>query len=92
MTFDDNILGRQTDVNLCSPAYGATILPDGKVLMKLKCSGGIPLWMVDVLSRERIYKTAFSKYGTAYSTSIFPEKLSKTLFPQKEIIVYGSNL
>ncbi|MBR2338860.1 MAG: molecular chaperone, partial [Clostridia bacterium] len=48
------------------------ILPDGKVLMEIKCSGGIPLWMIHVLSKERIYKTSFSKYGTAYQRLIFP--------------------
>ena len=73
VTFDDHILCRQTDVSLCSPVCGASILPDGKVLMELKCSGGIPLWMARVLSSEHIYKTSFSKYGTAYRTLIFPE-------------------
>ena len=73
VTFDDNILCRQTDVSLCSTAYGSPILPEGIVLMELKCSGGIPLWMARVLSREQIYKTSFSKYGTAYSTLIFTE-------------------
>ena len=34
--------------------------------MEIKCSGGIPLWMTQVLSKEHIYKTSFSKYGTAY--------------------------
>ena len=92
VTFDDNILCRQTDITLCSPAYGTPILPEGKVLMELKCSGGIPLWMVEVLSRERIYKTSFSKYGTAYSTLIFPSETKQILFPQKESMIYGSNL
>lgn len=73
VTFDDNILCRTEDVNLCSPVYGRAILPDGMVLMELKCSGGIPLWMVDILSKERIYKTSFSKYGTAYTSMILPE-------------------
>ena len=73
VTFDDNILCRQTDLSLCSDIYGTPILPNGKVLMELKCSGGIPLWMVEILSREKIYKTSFSKYGTAYSTLIYPE-------------------
>ena len=91
VTFDDNILCRQTDITLCSPAYGAPILPNEKVLMELKCSGGIPLWMVEVLSHERIYKTSFSKYGTAYSTLIFPAKTKHILFPQKETMIYGSN-
>ena len=73
VTFDDHILCRQTDISLSSDVYGTPILPDGKVLMEIKCSGGIPLWMVRVLSRERIYKTSFSKYGTAYTALVFPE-------------------
>ena len=92
VTFDDNILYRQTDVNLCSTTYGTPILPEGKVLMELKCSGGIPLWMVEVLSRERIYKTSFSKYGTAYSTLIFPEIYLPNSIKHKEIITNGCNI
>jgi len=92
VTFDDNILARQTDVNLCSSVYGTAILPEGKVLMELKCSGGIPLWLVDVLSRERIYKTSFSKYGTAYSTLIFPEIYLPNSIKHKEIITNGYNI
>ena len=92
VTFDDNILCRQTDVNLCSDVYGTPILPVGKVLMELKCSGGIPLWMVEVLSRERIYKTSFSKYGTAYSTLIFPEIYLPNSTKHKEIIRNGCNI
>ena len=89
VTFDENILCRQTDVNLCLPAYGTPILPEGKVLMELKCTGGIPLWMAKILSRERIYKTTFSKYGIAYSTLIFPNEIS---FPPKESMIYGNNV
>ena len=92
VTFDDNILCRQTDVDLCSTTYGTSILPEGKVLMELKCSGGIPLWMVEVLSRERIYKTSFSKYGTAYSTLIFPEIYLPNSTKCKEIITNGCNI
>ena len=92
VTFDDNILCRETDVSLCSPVYGEPILPEGKVLMELKCSGGIPLWMVKVLSRERIYKTSFSKYGTAYSALIFPRLFSANSIKQKEIITNGCDI
>ena len=92
VTFDDHILCRQTDVNLCSNIYGSPILPEGKVLMELKCSGGIPLWMVEVLSRERIYKTSFSKYGTAYSALIFPEIYLPNSMKHKEIITNGCNI
>lgn len=73
VTFDDTILCRQEDLSLESEVYGTPILPKGMVLMEIKCSGGIPLWMTRVLSEEHIYKTSFSKYGTAYKTMIFPK-------------------
>lgn len=73
VTFDDTILVRQKDLSLESEVYGTPILPEGMVLMEIKCSGGIPLWMTEILSRERVFRTSFSKYGTAYSNLIFPE-------------------
>lgn len=72
VTFDSNILSRQQDLSLrCEPG-GAPLLPEESVLMEIKCSGGIPLWMAHALSRSQIYRTSFSKYGTAYETLIFP--------------------
>ena len=73
VTFDHNILCRQDGFSLGSEPSGTALLPEGMVLMELKCSGGIPFWMTRVLSRERIYKTSFSKYGTAYTQMIFPQ-------------------
>ena len=73
VTFDDTILCRQENLTLDSDADGIPILPEGKILMEIKCGGGIPLWMTQALSREKIYKTAFSKYGTAYQKIIFPK-------------------
>ncbi len=92
VTFDDNILCRQTDVSLCSSVHGEPILPAGKVLMELKCSGGIPLWMVEVLSRERIYKTSFSKYGTAYISLSGSEIYLPNTMKHKEIITNEFNI
>ena len=66
VTFDSNILCRESDLSLTSEAYGTSMLEDGMYLMELKCPGAIPLWMTGILSEEHIYKTSFSKYGTAY--------------------------
>lgn len=85
VTFDENILCRQEDLSLASEACGCPILPDGKVLMEIKCSGGIPLWMTGVLSAERIYKTAFSKYGTAYTKLIFPQTHTVNTYNMLEV-------
>lgn len=71
VTFDDTILCRQNDFSLTSEVYGTPILEGGMSIMEIKCSGGIPLWMTEALTRERIFKTSFSKYGTAYKNIIF---------------------
>jgi len=73
VTFDDNILCRQVDLSLKSDVWGTPLLEQGKVLMEIKCSGGIPMWMVHVLSEQKIFKTSFSKYGTAYKSMILPK-------------------
>lgn len=78
VTFDENILCRQESVSLEAPVYGTPILPEGKCLMEIKCSGGIPLWMTQVLSREKVFKSSFSKYGTAYQTLIYPQLQKST--------------
>ena len=73
VTFDEKILWRDYDLSLCSGIYGNPILPPGKTLMEVKTSGSIPLWFTEVLTKNHIYKTSFSKYGTAYRT-IFANK------------------
>lgn len=67
VTFDENILWRETDLSLQKGIYGTAILKHGQTLMEIKTPGSIPLWMVRVLSREGIRKTSFSKYGNAYT-------------------------
>lgn len=73
VTFDENILCRQEELSLEAQVWGTPLLPDGMVLMEIKCSGGIPLWMTQALSEAHIYKTSFSKYGKAYQIMIFPK-------------------
>lgn len=82
VTFDDTIVCREEELSLGAQVYGTPILPDGKVLMEIKCSGGIPMWMVRALSEEHIYRTSFSKYGTAYKNMIFPRIM-------KEVVHYA---
>ncbi len=66
VTFDENILYRQRGFSLGDEIYGVPLLGSGQTLMEIKTSGGIPLWMSHCLSRQRIFKTSFSKYGSAY--------------------------
>ena len=71
VTFDDNIFARQDRLSLTEEPGGNALLPQGMVLMEVKTSGAIPLWMTRYLTENKIFKTTFSKYGTAYQTMIF---------------------
>ena len=78
VTFDENILARQEELSLSKEVWGEPLIDEDKVLMEIKTSGGIPLWMTHVLAREKIYKTSFSKYGTAYEKMICGHQTEKT--------------
>ena len=71
VTFDERILCRREDLTLSGDAEGIPILDERYVLMEVKTSGGIPLWMTAFLTREGICKASFSKYGTAYRELIY---------------------
>ena len=66
LTLDENILWRTDAVDLGTGCYGTALLRPDQVLMELKTPGGIPLWMVDFLSKNGIRRVSYSKYGTAY--------------------------
>lgn len=66
VTFDENILYRESDLSLSSEAYGIPLLGEGQTLMEIKTTGGLPLWMSHTLNRLKVFKTSFSKYGLAY--------------------------
>lgn len=66
ITFDENILWRDEDISLCSKPYGAPILENGYSLMEIKIATAMPLWLTEILSEQKLFKTSFSKYGNAY--------------------------
>lgn len=68
ITFDSNVLWRDYDLSLSKGIYGTPILQPDQFIMEIKTIDSIPLWMVKLLSDNHIYKTSFSKYGTAYQT------------------------
>lgn len=70
ITFDENILARREALSLAESAWGEPLLSRDAALMEVKTSGAMPLWLAKTLAREKIYKTPFSKYGTAYEKMI----------------------
>ncbi|MFA6867093.1 MAG: polyphosphate polymerase domain-containing protein [Clostridia bacterium] len=66
ITFDTNIKFRDYDLELDKGFYGKSILDENLYLMEIKTGTAMPLWLARLLSENLIYKTSFSKYGTAY--------------------------
>lgn len=68
LTVDKNILWRDYDLTLQKGAYGTKLLSDDEALLEIKTSGALPMWLVGFLSKNKLYKTSFSKYGNAYKS------------------------
>ena len=82
ITFDRDIRWREDELSLTAGDRGEPLLAPGEVLMEIKIPGAAPLWLAHLLSRERIFPTSFSKYGTCYKThllfELFGEPLAQT--------------
>ena len=80
ITFDENILSRQTDMSLKVDAYGDYVMSPELTLMEIKCSGAMPEWLTRALSENNLYKTSFSKYGSAYKNSIYTNLRKEVIY------------
>ena len=70
VTFDKNLIWRDTDLDLRLGSYGYDLLPKGYTLMEIKVPNTVPLWLANLLSELKIYPRSFSKVGTAYKTML----------------------
>ena len=66
MTIDWDIRYRTTDLDLYASTDGQRILPAEYSVLEVKASGGIPLWLMELLSQLKLHKISISKYGRAY--------------------------
>lgn len=73
ITFDRNIRSRRDNPELDKGDYGEQLLPQGKVLVEIKTATAFPLWLTDILNRNEIRNTSFSKYGTEYKKYLYKE-------------------
>ena len=80
ITFDEKIRARRDNISLETEIWGGKVIPNENVLMEVKAFGGMPVWLTDFLTENHIYRTSFSKYGTAYSEFVLPEMLEKRTF------------
>ena len=70
ITFDRDIRCRHTELHMEAGSQGKSILPPDKVLMEIKTTGAMPLWLAEALDELSIYPGRFSKYAAAYQEII----------------------
>ena len=70
LTFDGNVRFRRDDLDLRSGAAGEYLKTQPFAIMEVKSAGAIPLWLVRILSEQRIYCGSFSKYGNIFANEI----------------------
>ena len=66
ITLDMNPRYRVNDLNLHTSNEGTPLLKEGEAILEIKVQHSIPLWLVEILTSEKIYQSSFSKVGTAH--------------------------
>lgn len=64
ITFDEDIC--YVDLMEASSVMRRPVTAPDQVVMEVKCAGGYPTWLCDILSSVAAYPRSFSKYGNAY--------------------------
>lgn len=74
ITFDRNIRCRETDLDLSKGTEGEMLLDEDLMIMEIKIPNSMALWLVEILSKHKIYPRPFSKYGTYFKQKLTKEK------------------
>lgn len=64
ITFDEDI--SYIDLFEDASVQRKRVAGTGQVVMEIKCAGGYPLWLGELLSAHGVYPRSFSKYGNAF--------------------------
>ena len=68
ITFDEDI--NYVDLMEESSVMRRPVTAPDQVIMEIKCAGGYPVWLCDLLSSVGAYPRSFSKYGNAYKRTL----------------------
>ena len=67
ITFDEQLSYRDTNLGLFRENHDKIYFKDRKnIIMEIKAHGSFPLWLVELMSRNRLYPQQFSKIGKIY--------------------------
>lgn len=68
ITFDENLKYRNKNLSLIKGKHDKIYFKDKQnTIMEIKANGVIPLWLVKIMSAEKVYPRQFSKIGKVYA-------------------------
>lgn len=90
ITLDMNPRYRVDDLNLHTSMNGIPLLKEGEAILEVKVQHSVPLWLVKILTEEKIYQSSFSKVGNAHKREM-ANKVRKEIIPinKTEMITKG---
>ena len=77
ITFDQNARYRTSDLNLSASLEGIPLFENDEVIMEVKTSFSMPLWLSHLLTKQKAFKQSFSKVGEAYKHDMRTKMLTK---------------
>ncbi len=66
ITIDSNLRSRKDDLRLELGNEGEKYFDEEVFIMEIKVLDAMPLWLTNILSKNKIYTTSFSKVGNIY--------------------------
>lgn len=88
ITLDMNPRYRVDDLNLHTSLDGTPLLNEGEAILEIKVQHSIPLWLSDILTKEKIYQSSFSKVGNAHKREM-SKKLTNMLLKTNPVNMKG---
>jgi len=83
VTLDLNPRYRIDNLNLHTSGEGIPLLEEGEAILEIKVQHSIPIWLTQILTEGKIYKTTFSKVGNAHKremrNKLFRNELSNKI-------------
>ncbi len=84
VTLDMNPRYRVDNLNLHTSIEGIPLLNEGEAILEVKVQHSIPLWLVEILTKEKIYKSSFSKVGEAHKKELNRRLNEKKIKPTQQ--------
>lgn len=79
MTFDTNVRVRRSNFQFGESDEDELLLPGGEYIMEIKILGAMPLWLTEILDKNKLYSRGFSKYGVKFKQDLQNGKISYNL-------------